>query len=81
MGKAKLFAHIGVIVMANKMPNWIINLIVAVLGPLIGLISPMLKGEIETAIRKLYDKAKESDSPVDDIFIRFLAGLLGVNLE
>jgi hypothetical protein len=73
--------HLGVYKMASKMPHWIINLIVSVLGPLIGLISPMLKGEIAAAVQKLYEKAKESDSPIDDIFVRFLAAILDVTLE
>lgn len=67
--------------MASKMPHWIINLIVSVLGPLIGLISPMLKAEITEAVKKLYEKAKETDSPIDDIFVRFLAAILDVTLE
>jgi uncharacterized membrane protein YqgA involved in biofilm formation len=73
--------HLGVYKMASKMPHWIINLIVSVLGPLIGLISPMLKAEITEAVKKLYEKAKETDSPIDDIFVRFLAAILDVTLE
>ncbi len=67
--------------MASKMPHWIVNLIVSVLGPLISLVSPMLKAEITEAVKKLYDKAKESDTPIDDIFVRFLAAILDVTLE
>lgn len=67
--------------MAKGFPTWVVNLIVSVLGPLLSLVSPMLKGEIETFIRKLYDTAKESDSPLDDIFVKFLAALLDVDLE
>ena len=63
-----------------KLPSWIIGLIVSVLGPLLGAVTPQLKGSIQDFIVNLYAKARETDSPIDDVFVRFLAALLSVDL-
>lgn len=67
--------------MASKFPSWVLNLIVSVLGPLVGLITPQLKEAIAAFVRDLANKAKETESPLDDIFVKVLAALLDVDLE
>jgi len=66
--------------MAFKLPDWILNLIVAVLSPLVSIITPQLKAAIDSFVKDLYAKAKETASPIDDIFVRVLAALLEVDL-
>ena len=66
--------------MAKKMPGWIVNLIITVLAPLVNLLTPMLKEELTDFVVKLYEKAKGTDNPIDDLFVKFLAGLLEIDL-
>jgi len=66
--------------MAKKMPGWVISLIVSVLGPLLNLITPMLKEQLTSFVVSLYEKAKETSNPIDDIFVRFLAAVLAIDL-
>jgi len=68
--------------MATKtLPSWIINLIVSLLGPLLAALTPTLKAALTDSIKDLYVKAQDSSSPLDDIFVRFLAALLDIELE
>jgi hypothetical protein len=68
--------------MATKsVPGWIVNLIVSLLGPLLAALTPSLKAALTDAIKHLYLNAHESSSPIDDIFVRFLAALLDIELE
>ena len=66
--------------MASRFPGWIINLLVTVLGPLVGLLTPTIKGELTSFVQGLFAKAKKTDNPVDDVFVRFLAALLDIEL-
>jgi hypothetical protein len=65
---------------SKKFPSWILNLIVSVLGPLISLLTPQIKEALTEFVQNLYDKAQATDNPVDDVFVRFLAALLDVDL-
>jgi hypothetical protein len=65
---------------SKKFPSWILNLIVSVLGPLISLLTPQIKDALTEFVQNLYDKAQGTDNPVDDVFVRFLAALLDVEL-
>lgn len=47
---------------------------------LTGVISPTLRGALEEGITLLYDRAKSTDTPVDDIFVKVLAALVDVDL-
>jgi hypothetical protein len=68
--------------MATKtLPGWIINLIVSLLGPLLAALTPSLKLALTDAVKDLFVKAQESPSPIDDIFVRFLAALLDIELD
>lgn len=64
-----------------KLPNWIVGLLATLLGPLMAALTPQLKEGIKDFVVNLYAKAKETSSPIDDIFVRFLAALLDVDLE
>ncbi len=67
--------------MAAKFPSWIVNLLVSLLGPIVGLLTPQLRGLIESTLKDWYAKAKETESPFDDVLVRIIAALLDVPLE
>ena len=66
--------------MATKLPGWIIQLIVSLLGPLLAAMTPQLKSMLAAFVADLHEGAKTTDSPIDDIFVRFLAALLEIEL-
>jgi len=68
--------------MASKnFPSWILSLIVSVLGPLMSLLTPSIKGELTSFVQGLYAKAKETSNPVDDVLVKFVAALLDIEVE
>ena len=61
--------------------NFFISLAVKVLTPFLSLITAPIKNELETFIKNLYVKAKATESPIDDMFVKLLGDILGITLE
>lgn len=58
--------------------SWIITLIVTVLKPIMGILTPMLREELEKFALKFYAKAESTDNPWDDFLAEFLLKILGI---
>ena len=57
------------------------RLIVLVIGTMLKAISPILRNQLDTIIKQLYQKALTTDVEIDDIFVEALADFLDINLE
>lgn len=55
--------------------------VITILGILMGAISGPLRELLEQLMKTLYANAKKTPGPVDDIFVRVLATILGVDCE
>lgn len=60
--------------------TWIINLIVTVLKPIVAIVTPIIREELEKALLKLYAKAEATDNPWDDFLVEVLLKLLGIEV-
>ena len=49
--------------------------------PLMGLITKPIKDELENFVKNLYVKAKNTDSPIDDLLVKALATVLSIEVE
>lgn len=58
--------------------TWIINLLVVVLKPILQIITPMIREELEKFAVKFYAKAEATDNPWDDFLAEFLCKMLGM---
>lgn len=58
--------------------GWIINLLVVVLKPVIDLLTPMLRTELEKMAAKFYTHAESTTNPWDDFLAEFLLKILGM---
>jgi len=58
--------------------TWIVNLLVTILRPILAIISPMIRTELEKFVLKLYVKAEATDNPWDDFLAEFLLKMLGL---
>lgn len=56
--------------------KWLIQLVVGVLGPILGLISPVIKAALNEFLTKLYLDALKTPNPWDDFFIGMLLDIL-----
>lgn len=54
---------------------------IAILSAILRAVSPILREALQKAIKELYEKAKQTDNPYDDMFIALLARLLGIEVE
>jgi len=66
--------------MAGKSVGVIVRIVALVLSPLLKIISPMLMDLIEDSMRKLLDKARATENPIDDIFVEFLFRILSLDI-
>lgn len=48
--------------------------------PLLGIISEPIKKEVEKFVKDMYVKAKNTESPLDDLFIKLVATVLSIDL-
>ncbi len=60
--------------------TWLVPFLVAVLKPVVKAITPMIREEIEKAVRAWYPKALASPNPWDDFLVSFLADILNISL-
>jgi len=57
--------------------SWLINVLVAIIGPLLNIITPKLREELAKLLTTFYVKAKSTDNPWDDFLAEFLLRALG----
>jgi len=57
------------------------RLLVLIIGSMLKAISPILRNQLDTIIKQLYQKALTTDVEVDDIFVEALADFLDIDLE
>lgn len=65
----------------TKLATGAVSVLGSLLGILIKAITPALKDLVEDGVKKLYVKAKSTDSDIDDAFVEALATVLGIDLE
>lgn len=56
--------------------GWVIGLLQIILKPLLNAITPLIKDLFEDSLDKLLEKARETDNPIDDLFVEFLFNIL-----
>ena len=56
--------------------SWVIKLLQIVLAPLLLAITPLIRDLFEDSLDKLLKKARETDNPIDDLFVEFLFNIL-----
>lgn len=61
--------------------NFLSSLLSGILYPLLSLLSPLIKDELNTFIQSLYKKAVVTSSPWDDFVIKILADILSIDLS
>ncbi len=54
------------------MPEWLVSILVAVLGAILSVVSPKIREAITNFILDLEKKAKETPNPADDMLVDFL---------
>jgi len=55
-----------------------ISLIISLLKPIMGVISPKLRTELEEFLKDYYKKAMETENPWDDFLANLLLHIFGV---
>lgn len=60
--------------------TWIINLLVAVLSPVLAMLTPMLRVELEKFAVSFYRKAEATPNPWDDFMAGFILRMLAIPL-
>lgn len=63
------------------MSNWLLSIVSGVITPFLNLLTPVLKEELDSFIQSLYTKAKATSSPLDDVAVKLLAEILGVDVK
>jgi len=66
--------------MAGTSVGVIARIVSLVLRPLLEIISPMISDLLEDSLGKLLDKARETENPIDDIFVEFLFKVLDIEI-
>jgi len=57
------------------------RLVISIVGGFLKLISPLLRAQLDTIIKQLYQKALTTDNEFDDIFCEGLADFLHIDLD
>lgn len=58
--------------------NWLIKILVGVLGPIIGVLTPAIKGALTEFLTKLYLDALKTENVWDDFVVGMLLDILGI---
>ena len=66
--------------MAGLSKGWLVRIVIAVLRPLIKLVTPDIEKQMEKFVKDLYVKAQDTPNVFDDMFVEFIAELLDVEL-
>lgn len=61
--------------------TWIINLLIAVMGPLLRLVTDSLREELEDWLKAFYVKARETPNPWDDFLADVLCRALKIDIS
>lgn len=61
--------------------DFIWKIVSMILSALIGVFTPSIKSALRDAIRNLYQMALNTPNPADDLGVKFLADLIGVDLS
>jgi len=61
--------------------QWLISIIVIVLKPIVNALTPIIREEIEKAVKVWYPKALATPNPWDDFLVGFLAKILKIDVE
>ncbi len=77
--QSKSLVEKGEIVQANPGVNWtwLINLLVAVLAPVVAVLTKGIREELIKFLTDLYKKAEETPNPWDDFVVEFFLRVLG----
>ena len=66
--------------MARTSVGFIVRIVSLVLRPLLSVITPMIADLLEDALGKLLEKARDTENPIDDIFVEFLFRVLEIEI-
>lgn len=58
--------------------KWVIDFLVAILGPVMAALTPMLRDELEKLALKFYKHAESTSNPWDDFLAEFLLRIMGI---
>jgi len=61
--------------------NWIVSILVLILKPVVNALTPIIREEIEKAVKAWYPKALATPNPWDDFLVGFLAKILKIDVE
>lgn len=61
--------------------SWVVPVLVAVLKPIVKVLTPMIRELIEKAVKEWYPKAVATPNPWDDFLVKFLADILNISVE
>jgi len=60
--------------------GWLLSIVLAVIRPLVKLVTPDIEKQMEKFVKDLYVKAQDTPNVFDDMFVEFIAELLDVEL-
>ena len=60
--------------------TWIIGILVQIFSTIMPIITPQLKKELEDFLVGMYNKAKETPNPCDDLLLKFLLRMLSISI-
>ena len=60
--------------------KWLRSIVSKMIVAMLNIASPEIRDDLEGSIAKLYEKAKKTNTPIDDVIVKMIAELLGVEL-
>lgn len=67
--------------MAKAVSGGLWGLLAMVLQAIIGIVSPEIRELLTEQVQLLYQRAKDTSNPLDDVLVKALAALLQIELE
>lgn len=61
--------------------SWLVSILVLILKPIVNALTPIIREEIEKAVKAWYPKALATPNPWDDFLVAFLAKILKIDVE
>ena len=61
--------------------QWLVPILVLILKPIVNALTPIIREEIEKAVKSWYPKALATPNPWDDFLVGFLAKILKIDVE
>jgi len=65
---------------SSRSVSGVVRIIQIILAPVLSVITPMIKDALEELMIKLLGKARETENPIDDMFVEFLFRLLSLDI-